>query len=235
MRLPSAASLAAVRHVVGAAIIRGGQVLAARRTNNAEGAGRWEFPGGKVEAGETWADALIREVAEELSCTIEVVDWFPESVEVGEGQTLHIAQATLPEGEPVPAKDHDRVLWLAPELLDEVDWLDADRVFLPSLHGLLTTPAAGLVRGIVFDEDDAQQVAAEITLAGYRADIIRERLAGEDDDADQPWAVVTDAPTILVELALDRVDGWLELPEPPRPPLPPLDLPTGPRRPKHEN
>ena len=58
--------------VVGAAILAGGRVLAARRTSPPEAAGRWEFPGGKVEPGETAEAALCREVAEELGCRIAV-------------------------------------------------------------------------------------------------------------------------------------------------------------------
>jgi len=220
---------------VGAAIIRGGEVLAARRTRPARSAGRWEFPGGKVEAAETRSDALVREVAEELSCAIEVVDWFPESVAVGHGQTLRIALATLAAGEPTPGGDHDEVRWLGPDLLEGMDWLDADRVFLPRLRSVLTAEAAALVRGIVFDEEDARRVAADLALAGYRADVRREPLAGEDDDADHPWAVESDAPAILLELALDRVDGWLDVAEPPRSAPAPLDLPTAPRRLKREN
>lgn len=61
--------------VVGAAIVRDGCVLAARRTTPPEAAGRWEFPGGKVEAGESASAALVREIAEELGCTIEVDAW----------------------------------------------------------------------------------------------------------------------------------------------------------------
>ena len=58
--------------VVGAAIVRDGRVLAARRTAPPEAAGRWELPGGKVESGETPDAALVREVAEELGCTVAV-------------------------------------------------------------------------------------------------------------------------------------------------------------------
>ena len=54
--------------VVGAAIVRDGRVLAARRTTPPEPAGRWELPGGKVEPGETAAAALVREIGEELGC-----------------------------------------------------------------------------------------------------------------------------------------------------------------------
>jgi len=66
--------------VVGAAIIRDGRVLAARRTSPAAAAGRWEFPGGKVEPGETREAALVREVAEELGCRVEVTRWLTEEV-----------------------------------------------------------------------------------------------------------------------------------------------------------
>jgi len=93
------------------------------------------------------------------------------------------------------------------------------------------------VRGIFFDEDDARAVVTRLTADGYAAAAERERLAGEDDDADHPWAVVTDAPAVVLELLVDECDGWLDEDEPsapPRPagpPLPPLPpLPSAPRR-----
>jgi len=90
------------------------------------------------------------------------------------------------------------------------------------------------MRGIFFDEDDARSVAARLTTDGYAATVVRERLAGEDDDEDHPWAVVTDAPGVMLELLVDAHDGWLdELDEEAREPqtvVPPLDLPTAPRR-----
>ena len=60
----------------------------------------------------------------------------------------------------------------------------------------------------------------------------RERLAGEDDDEDHPWAVLTDAPELALELLVDEYDGWLDAgsPDSAVTPAPPLDLPTGPRR-----
>jgi 8-oxo-dGTP diphosphatase len=125
-----------VAEVVGAAIMRDGRVLAARRTFPAEAAGRWEFPGGKVEPGETPSDALVREIAEELGCTIEVTSWLPERVAIGERHVLTVARAVLVDGDPRP-HEHDEVRWLGPGELDDVDWLDADRPFVVSLRAAL--------------------------------------------------------------------------------------------------
>ena len=87
------------------------------------------------------------------------------------------------------------------------------------------------MRGIFFDEDDARRVAARLVADGFEATVARERLHGEDDDEDQPWAVVTDAPQFSLEMLVDAHDGWLELDEPePLTPLPPLDLPLAPKR-----
>lgn len=119
--------------VVGAAIVRDGRVLAARRTFPAEAAGRWEFPGGKVEPGETPEAALVREVSEELGCAIAVRRWLPGEVVISDRHVLTIAVAELLSGEPVPA-EHDAVRWLGPDDLDSVDWLEPDRPFLAHLR-----------------------------------------------------------------------------------------------------
>ena len=89
------------------------------------------------------------------------------------------------------------------------------------------------VRGIFFEEDDARAVAARLVGDGWEADVRRERLAGEDDDEDHPWAVLTDAPAFVFELLVDQHEGWLddeEEPGTPDTPAPPLDLPTAPKR-----
>jgi 8-oxo-dGTP diphosphatase len=119
--------------VVGAAIVRDGRVLAARRTFPAEAAGRWEFPGGKVEAGETPESALVREVAEELGCTIAVTGWLPGEVGIGDRHVLTVAVADLVGGEPHP-HEHDEVRWLGADELGDVDWLEPDRPFLAHLR-----------------------------------------------------------------------------------------------------
>lgn len=85
------------------------------------------------------------------------------------------------------------------------------------------------MRGIFFDEDDARAVERRLTSDGYTAEVVRERLAGEDDDEDHPWAVLTDAPEMLLELLVDEHDGWLDT-GPEAPPPAPLDLPSEPKR-----
>ena len=122
--------------VVGAAIVRDGRVLAARRTAPASAAGRWEFPGGKVEEGETDAESLVREITEELGVAVTVVRWLTGSAPIGDRHLLRVAVASMDGGEPVPT-EHDAVRWLAGHELGEVDWLAPDRPFLVELSHLL--------------------------------------------------------------------------------------------------
>lgn len=112
--------------VVGAAIVRDGRVLAARRSRPVELAGRWEFPGGKVEPGESERDALVRECAEELGVRIAWVERLPGEWPIGETLMLRVHLAVLAEGEPMPGDDHDELRWLGPGQLQDVDWLPAD-------------------------------------------------------------------------------------------------------------
>jgi len=127
------------RMVVGAAILRQGTVLAARRMTPPTAAGRWEFPGGKVEPGESASDALVREIAEELGCTVEVTGWLAGCVPIGDHHELTVATCAVSGGEPDPV-EHDVIRWLTPEQLDDVDWLEPDRPFLAELRGRMMSP-----------------------------------------------------------------------------------------------
>lgn len=118
--------------VVGAAIVRGDRVLAARRTSPSHAAGRWEFPGGKVEPGESPDSALVREITEELGCRIEVTRWLTSEVPIGATHLLTVALARIVAGDPEPT-EHDALVWLGAGELADIDWLDADRPFLPEL------------------------------------------------------------------------------------------------------
>lgn len=123
--------------VVGAAVIQGGSLLAARRTTPPETAGRWELPGGKVDPGETAAGALVREIEEELGCTVAVGRWLDGGQPVGTSYVLCVAVCAVTSGTPRPGDDHDELRWLAPAELDDLDWLAPDRPFLPQLRSLL--------------------------------------------------------------------------------------------------
>jgi 8-oxo-dGTP diphosphatase len=122
--------------VVGAAIARDGRVLAARRSAPAALAGGWEFPGGKVEAGESDRDALRRECQEELGVEVASGELLGEA-ELPTGAMLRIYLSTLVAGEPRPLADHDELRWLAAGELDDVPWLAADRALLPAVRDLL--------------------------------------------------------------------------------------------------
>ena len=133
-----------MQEVVGVALLREGRVLAARRSGPPALAGLWEFPGGKVEPGEEPRATAVREISEELCCTIEVTGWVdadggdtvdtrPEFVP---GIALRIATARLVDGDPVPT-EHDAVRWLRADQLDEVSWAAADLPFLDPVRRLL--------------------------------------------------------------------------------------------------
>ena len=122
--------------MVGAAIVRDGCVLAARRRRPARTAGRWEFPGGKVEPGETAEGSLVREIDEELGVRVRVDRWLAGEQPVGSRYVLRVAVARLVAGEPCPT-EHDELRWLGPGELGDVDWLEADHPFLAELSDLL--------------------------------------------------------------------------------------------------
>lgn len=136
---------AADRVVVGAAIVSHGRVLAARRREPLRLAGGWEFPGGKVEAGETLAAACVREIREELGCEVAVVEELAATVPLMQGYVLRLLVVELVSGEPVPL-EHDAVRWLVADELHEVPWLDADLPFLPDVLDRLVAPRIGGAR-----------------------------------------------------------------------------------------
>lgn len=112
--------------VVAAAIQHDGRYLVARRTRPADVAGRWEFPGGKVEPGETEERALAREIREELGVEIAVVDRVPGEWPLHDELVLHLYRATLAGGEPMPLEQHDEIRWVTIAEFDSVDWLPSD-------------------------------------------------------------------------------------------------------------
>ena len=124
--------------IVGAAIIDGGRVLACARAEPPEMAGQWEFPGGKVEPGETDTDALIRECQEELAVTVEIGERVGGDVLLGHGRAvLRVYLARLRDGAEPRLVEHQELRWLAADELYDVAWLPADAPVVAALHPLL--------------------------------------------------------------------------------------------------
>lgn len=111
-----------------AAIIRDGDRIFATQRGYGEYKDGWEFPGGKVESGETSQEALVREIKEELDADIIVGDLLT-TVEY-DYPTFHLSMdcfwATLIEGSKMKLLEHEAAKWLSLDELDEVEWLPAD-------------------------------------------------------------------------------------------------------------
>ena len=100
--------------IVGAAIIADGRLLGCERAEPPEAAGKWEFPGGKVEPGESDLDALVRECEEELGVIIAAKDRIGGDVPLAHGWAmLRVWLAEIVRGEP-QAIEHASLRWLAP-------------------------------------------------------------------------------------------------------------------------
>lgn len=112
--------------VVGAALLNGGRLLAARRSAPPELAGRWELPGGKVEPGESPEQALVRELREELGVEARPAERVPGEWPLRAGLVLRVWTAHLLSGEPRTLEDHDELRWLTPDEVWDVDWLEQD-------------------------------------------------------------------------------------------------------------
>jgi 8-oxo-dGTP diphosphatase len=129
-----------LRIIVGAAIIACGRVLACARADPPELAGKWEFPGGKVEPGETEVEALIRECDEELGVRVEVGDRIGRDVPLGHGQAvLRVYAARLADGDLPRALEHSELRWLTAGELNSVVWLPADAPIVAALPPLLAS------------------------------------------------------------------------------------------------
>jgi len=127
-----------LRIIVGAAIITKGRVLACERSEPPEVAGRWEFPGGKVERGESEVEALIRECEEELGVRVEVGERVGGDVRLAHGRAIlkvYAARLTGPE-QPQPL-EHGELRWLSADELDSVVWLPADAPIVAALDPIL--------------------------------------------------------------------------------------------------
>ena len=119
--------------VVAAITIRDGQVFATQR-GYGEFQGWWEFPGGKIEPGESPQMALKREIREELDAEIEVkelletVEWDYPNFHL----TMHCFICSL-LSESLHLNEHEAATWLTHETLRSVKWLPADEILLDKI------------------------------------------------------------------------------------------------------
>jgi 8-oxo-dGTP diphosphatase len=134
----TALSLVGAPVVVGAAIVRGREMLAQQRSYPPAAAGLWELPGGRVEAGEADVEAVRRECQEELGVDVVVGAQLGPDVALPKGRLLRVFAARLADDDAVPhPHDHAALRWLRAGQLGSVPWLPADRVLLPELRQAL--------------------------------------------------------------------------------------------------
>ena len=117
-----------------AAIIRDGNRVFATQRGYGDYKDGWEFPGGKIEKGETPQKALVREIKEELDTEIVVGDLL--TIIEYDYPTFHLSMqcfwCQIVEGTLV-LKEHEAARWLDLESIDSVDWLPADQIIIPLL------------------------------------------------------------------------------------------------------
>lgn len=124
-------------NVVAAVIMKEGRVFATQREYG-EFKDGWEFPGGKVEAGESPEEALRREIREELEVEVNVGDLI-DTIEY-DYPAFHLSMkcyaCTIAGGSP-HLLEHEAARWLSADQLDSVAWLPADITLIPKIAGLL--------------------------------------------------------------------------------------------------
>jgi 8-oxo-dGTP diphosphatase len=125
-------------HVVGAAIIENGKILCAQRGPDKALPLKWEFPGGKIEEGESPQEALRREINEEMQCKVEIGEQIDYTVYEYDFGIVHLTifYCKLIEGTPV-LTEHVSIRWLSPHELPSLDWAPADIPAIEKLSKIL--------------------------------------------------------------------------------------------------
>ncbi|GGM23409.1 DNA mismatch repair protein MutT [Dactylosporangium sucinum] len=138
------------RIVVAAAIIMDGRVLAGERAAEPVTlAGMWEFPGGKVEPGETEPEALERECREELGVAVDVGRRVGADAPIQPGRSvLRVYTAVLRHPASPSARQHRQLRWLSAAELATVPWLHSDATVLPAIATLLLAAQCDAAAGI---------------------------------------------------------------------------------------
>jgi mutator protein MutT len=114
---------------VAAIVLRDGKVLVARRDFGGPLGGLWEFPGGKLEEGESEAEALVREFDEEFGARLLPIRRLGETTFMNKGRDRKLSAwlAELPEGEVLDLREHLSCQWVDLAGLESLDLADSDR------------------------------------------------------------------------------------------------------------
>jgi 8-oxo-dGTP diphosphatase len=114
---------------------KNGLVLIARRKPGKHMGGKWEFPGGKIEAGESPEQSLARELQEELDVNAQIGKLLCCASYQGEGVSLELMVYRVDGFEGVPVlREHDEVRWVPPGELKNYDLADSDRCVVETLY-----------------------------------------------------------------------------------------------------
>jgi mutator protein MutT len=115
------------------------EVLIFKRAGQDFGSGLWEFPGGKVEEGETEIQGLIREISEELGVRIKVGDYVAEAVHAYPQRSIHLRlyQVTSLSGDHFDLYDHEDWAWVNEEKIRRYPLAAADQPLLPAVFQYL--------------------------------------------------------------------------------------------------
>lgn len=103
------------------------EILCALRSTKMTLHNLWEFPGGKIEKGESISDAIVREIKEELNCDIEFISMFNDNTHEYDNFIVNLitVKCRIVQGQPT-ATEHAKLIWLHKENLNSLNWAPAD-------------------------------------------------------------------------------------------------------------
>ncbi|MCE7067554.1 (deoxy)nucleoside triphosphate pyrophosphohydrolase [Dyadobacter sp. CY326] len=123
-----------------AVIEHNGKVLAGQRSAALSFPLQWEFPGGKLEKGETDEEALAREIKEELDVEIEILSRLPEtSKDQGWREIILVPFVCRLKTLNITLSEHEQILWVTPGQLPTLDWTEADLNVIENYYNYLAT------------------------------------------------------------------------------------------------